>query len=59
MIEKEVGLCIYCIVESRHDFNLFGEVINNHNDVLVNSARWGVACHKVNAPFAKWESCND
>jgi hypothetical protein len=59
MIEKEEGCCIFHIFESRNDFIPFGEVVNKHNDVLVSIARWGVACHEVNAPFLEWSDCND
>jgi hypothetical protein len=53
MIEKEVGHHIYHIVESRHGFIPFGEVVNGHNDVFVTISRWGVACHEVYAPFVE------
>jgi hypothetical protein len=58
IIEKEVGHHIFCIVESRHGFSPFGEVVNKQNYVFVTVSRWGVACNGLNASFVEGVGCN-
>jgi len=59
MVEKEASYGVCHVVEHRHGFDPFGELVNDHNDILVVITRWRVACHKVHAPFAKGTDSDD
>ena len=53
VVEKEKRCNIGLTVEGRHGFDLFGEVINNQNDVFMAVDRRRVAGHEVNHPLVE------
>jgi hypothetical protein len=59
VIEEKMRCCVSGVVEGRHGFGPFGEVIYDHDDVLVSISRWRVASHKVYAPFAEGADSDD
>jgi len=59
MIVEELGDIVYHVVEHWHDLDPFGEVINDHDYVLVAFIEWGIVHNKVDAPLAKETDSND
>jgi hypothetical protein len=59
MVEEKTRCCVSGVVESRHGFGPFGEVIHSDDNVSVTIAGGGITSHKVNAPFAKGACGND
>jgi hypothetical protein len=57
--KEKKGHSVSGVVEGRHGFDPFGEVIDYHDDVLVPISRWRVASHEVYAPFAKGANNDD
>jgi hypothetical protein len=53
VVKEKTRCCVSDIVESRHSFDPFGEVINDDNNVFVTIAGGGITSHKVDAPFTK------
>jgi hypothetical protein len=54
-----VGHSICHVVECRHGFGPFGELVNGNNDVFVDITIWRVACQELYAPFEEGASCDD
>jgi hypothetical protein len=59
MVEEEAGAVFFHIIECWHGFHPFSEVVNNDYDIFVPIARWGIASHEINTPFAKGTYHND
>lgn len=51
MIKEEEGCSSCGVIECGHGFSSFGEIVNNHDNILMVIRRWGSALHKVNSPF--------
>jgi hypothetical protein len=58
MVKEELSCSIDHVVECRHSFDPFGEVVDCDYDVFVPIVGWGIAGHKINSPFAKG-ACGD
>jgi hypothetical protein len=59
MIKEKACCSVSTVVEGRHDFNPFCEVIDCDNDVFVSIAGWGITSHEVDARFTKGADSND
>jgi hypothetical protein len=52
----------YIVLASRvcgHGFCPFGEIVNDHNYVIMIGRRRGFTCSKINAPFRKGAKLNN
>ena len=59
MVKEKEG-CSGCrIVEHRHSFSPFSEIVNRYDDIFVVTSRWWSTFHKVDDPFTKRTSCDD
>jgi hypothetical protein len=59
VIKEKMCCSVSGVVEGRHGFSPFFEVIDCNNNVFVSITRWGVTSHEVNAPFTKGVCSND
>ena len=59
MVKEKTRCSVSGVVESRHSFCPFGEVIDCDNNVFVSIARGGMTSHEVDAPFTKRAGSND
>ena len=59
MIKEKVCRSVSGVVEGRHGFSPFCEVINCDNDVFVSIAGWRITSHEVDAPFTKGAYSSD
>ena len=59
VVKEKTRCSVSGVVESRHSFDPFGEVINNDNNVFVTIAGGGITSHKFDAPFTKRVGSND
>jgi hypothetical protein len=62
-LRVDIGALSTCaqlgVVEGRHGFSPFCEVIDCDNDVFVSIVGWGITSHEVDAPFTKGANSND
>ena len=59
MVKEKEGGSGCRILECRHSFSPFGEIINCLDDVFVVTSGGRATFHKVNGPFPKRASCDD
>jgi hypothetical protein len=59
MVKEKACCSVSGVVESRHSFGPFGEVIDGDNNVFVTIVGGGITNHKVDAPFTKRFGSND
>ena len=59
VVEEKTCCSVSGIVEGRHGFSPFGEVIDNNHNVFMTIAGGRITSHEVNAPFAKGAGGDD
>ena len=59
VVKKETCHSINLTIESMHDFDPFGKVINEHNDVFRSTIQRRVIGHEFNRPFAEGNDYDD
>jgi hypothetical protein len=59
VIKEKTCCSVSDVVEGRHGFSPFCEVIDNNDNVFVSITGWGITSHEVDAPFTEGVDSND